>query len=107
MAPIKWFKVKNLPNDKMWIDDKYWFPMILKRIPFKAHFEYLNDDTMLDRTIILLDSQKKVKETLVNVVIKNNSKILMYKNVDKSKYLNEHEQVVQGESIENAATRFV
>lgn len=107
MAPINWFKVKNLPNDKMWIDDKFWFPMILKRIPFKAHFKYLNDDTMLDRTIILLDSPQKTKETLVNVVVKKNSKILIHKNANKIKYLNGHEQIAQGESIENAASRLV
>lgn len=107
MAPIKWFKIGDTPCDLMWIDHKFWFPMILKRIPFKAHFKYLNDDTMLDSTIILLDSAKKAKEILVNVIIKRDNQLLIHKNIKESKYLNEHEQVIKGESIENAAIRLV
>lgn len=107
MSPIKWFNVENLPCDKMWIDNKFWFPMILKQIPFKAHFKYLNDETMLDRTIVLFESIHKTKETWVSVTVKKDHQILICKDADKLKYLNKHEQVKQGESIENAATRFV
>lgn len=107
MAPIKWFNKDDTPCDEMWIDHRFWFPIFLKKIPFKAHFKYLNDDTMLDSTIILLDSEKKTRKTCVNVVIKKDLQILLSKNVEESKYLNEHEEVKQGESIENAATRLV
>lgn len=107
MSPIKWFNVRDLPSDKMWIDDKFWFPLVLKQIPFKAHFKYLNDDTMLDKTIILLNSPEKTKAKFVNFVIQNDQQILLHKNVEKSTYLNEHERVDQGESVENAALRFV
>lgn len=109
MAPIKWFKIEDSPCDKMWIDHKYWFPMILKKIPFKAHFKYLNDDTMLDSTIILSNSIKKIKETLVNVVIKKDDQIFLPENVEELnlKYFNNHEKVKSEESVENAAIRLV
>lgn len=105
MAPIKWFKIEEEP-DSMWIDHKFWFPVLLKQVPFKAHFLYLNDDTMLDSTIILLDSFKKTKETCVNVVIKKDNKILLCKDVEDTTYFNKHERVEE-ESVENAAMRFV
>lgn len=107
MAPIKWFEIEDTPCDKMWIDHKFWFPMILKQIPFKAHFKYLNDDIVLDSTIILLHSVEKTREILVNVIIKNENEILWYTNNEESNFFNKHEQVRNGESIENAAKRLV
>lgn len=105
MAPIKWFKIEDEPYDSMWIDHKYWFPMVLKKIPFKAHFKYLNDDTMLDKTIILLNSKTKTLEILVNIVIIKGSQILVSNNNEGSIYFNKLEQVNKGESVENAAQR--
>ncbi|XP_060838321.1 uncharacterized protein LOC132920168 [Rhopalosiphum padi] len=107
MAPIKWFKIKDSPCDTMWIDHKFWFPMILKQIPFKAHFKYLNDDTMLDSTIILQNTVNKTKETWVNVVVKKYNQILVCKHVDESEYINKHKRVMTEESIENAALRYL
>lgn len=108
MAPIKWFKIVNTPYDKMWIDHKFWFPMIWKEIPFKAHFQYLNDDTMLDNTIIILsNSEKKSREIYVNFVIKNEHQILLCNNIEESKYLTNHIRVGNGESIENVANKLV
>lgn len=107
MAPIKWFNKDDTPCNEMWFDHKFWFPILSKEIPFKAHFKYLNDDTMLDSTIILLDSDKKSRKTLVNVVIKKDRQILLYKSVEKSQYFCEHEEVNKGESVENAVTRLV
>lgn len=107
MAPIKWFKIKDSPCDSMWIDHKFWFPMILKQIPFKAHFKYLNDETMIDSTIILSNSCNKTKQICVNVVVKKDNQILILKHDEESKYLNNHEQIKIGESIENAAFRLV
>lgn len=107
MAPIKWFNKDDTPCNEMWIDHKFWFPILLKEIPFKAHFKYLNDDTMLDSTIILSDSDKKSRKTLVNVVIKKDNQILLDKNVGKFKYFNKHEEVIKRESVEIAVTRLV
>lgn len=109
MAPIKWFKIKDSPCDTMWIDHKYWFPMILKKIPFKAHFKYLNDETMIDSTIILSNTVNKTRENWINVVVKKDNQILIckHKHIDELEYLNKHEQVMTGESIENAALRYL
>jgi len=107
MAPIKWFKIEDAPCDTMWIDHKFWFPMILKKIPFKAHFKYLNDDTMLDSTIMLLHSANKTRETWVNVIIKKENLIFFCRNNEETKYFNKHEQVKKEESVENAAIRLV
>jgi hypothetical protein len=107
MAPIKWFKIEDSPCNQMWIDHKFWFPMILKNIPFKAHFKYLNDDTMLDSTIILTNSKEKLKEPWVNVIIKKDNQIILLKNFEESNYFNKHEKVKSGESVEDAAIRLV
>lgn len=105
MAPIKWFKLEDEPCDSMWIDHRYWFPILLKKVPFKAHFKYLNDDTMLENTIILLNSEKKTKETWITVVITKDSQILVPNGIEGSTYFNKLEQVKEGESVENAAQR--
>ena len=36
----QWFKVKEMPYDKMWLDDIYWHPVWLKGQQFKAYFLY-------------------------------------------------------------------
>lgn len=106
MAPIKWFKVEDTPTDLMWTDHKFWYPMILKQIQFKAYFKYLNDETMLDRNIQLLDSPGKTKQSWINVVIKRDTQILCSKVNQSWNYLgNFHDQVRKGESTEGAAKR--
>ncbi|VVC40782.1 NUDIX hydrolase domain,NUDIX hydrolase domain-like,NUDIX hydrolase, conserved site,7,8-dihydro-8- [Cinara cedri] len=108
MAPIKWYKIEDTPCDKMWIDHKFWFPMIQKQIPFKAHFKYLNDDTMLDSTIVIIsNSMKKSRKTFVNFVIKKENQILLCNKIEGSKCLLKHKPVRNGESIENSAIRYL
>ena len=34
----KWFDVKEIPFDKMWSDDKFWMPMLLKGKKFRGRF---------------------------------------------------------------------
>ena len=36
----KWFKIEEMPYDKMWLDDIYWHPVWLKGQQFKAYFLY-------------------------------------------------------------------
>jgi len=107
MAPIKWFKINEFPLDSMWVDHKFWFPMVLKKIPFKAHFKYLDDDTILDSTIKLLSILKKTKEICVNVIIKKDNQILISNNHEESKIFKRLQKVTKGESLENAALRLV
>lgn len=36
----KWFSINNLPWEKMFSDDKYWLPLVLKGKKLDAFFEY-------------------------------------------------------------------
>jgi mutator protein MutT len=36
----RWFNVNEIPFDKTWPDDKYWFPLFLKDKLFKGLFEF-------------------------------------------------------------------
>ena len=45
-----WNKIDNIPFDKMWVDDKLWFPLMLSEQKFKAEFVFDGDD-MLDYKI--------------------------------------------------------
>jgi len=36
----KWFKLKEIPFDKMWPDDKFWLPKILKGEKLRAEFSF-------------------------------------------------------------------
>jgi len=105
MAPIKWFKINQFPLENMWVDHKLWFPMVLKQIPFKAHFMYLDDDTIVDSTIKLLSLLKKTKEIWVNVIVKKDNKILISNYLEEFKIFKQHQKVTKGESLQNAALR--
>lgn len=50
MAP-KWFDINKLPFKKMWVDDVYWLPNILKGEKIKAEFLFGENDTLLDFNI--------------------------------------------------------
>jgi 8-oxo-dGTP pyrophosphatase MutT (NUDIX family) len=34
-----WFDINNIPYDKMWPDDKYWLPILIKNKKFRAFFK--------------------------------------------------------------------
>lgn len=36
----EWFKIDEIPFDKMWPDDKYWFPMLLDNKRFEGRFVF-------------------------------------------------------------------
>ena len=36
----KWFKIKEIPFEKMWPDDKFWLPKILKGEKLQAKFSF-------------------------------------------------------------------
>lgn len=41
----QWFDSKDIPYDKMWLDDKYWMPLLLEGKLFKGyyHFKTINE----------------------------------------------------------------
>ena len=36
----KWFDIDKIPYEKMWPDDKYWLPLLLKGKSFQGKFEF-------------------------------------------------------------------
>ena len=53
MSPA-WYKISNIPYDKMWKDDKYWLPEVLKGRFVKARFQFDNKDGVLSHKLEVL-----------------------------------------------------
>lgn len=47
----KWFKISEMPYDKMWIDDEFWHPYFFKGQKFKSYFLYEGHDKILTHQI--------------------------------------------------------
>jgi 8-oxo-dGTP diphosphatase len=47
-----WCDIGDIPYGDMWEDDRFWLPLALKGIPFKAYFIF-DDDRMVDKRIDL------------------------------------------------------
>ena len=43
----QWFDVDNIPFDKMWPDDKHWFPLFLKDKIFEGRFLFKDENTIV------------------------------------------------------------
>lgn len=43
-----WFSVDAIPFDRMWQDDVYWLPRILKGERIQAHFTFCQDNETID-----------------------------------------------------------
>lgn len=41
---LKWFKIKDIPLDEMWDDDRYWLPAVLRGGTVKKRFFFDKDD---------------------------------------------------------------
>lgn len=46
----EWFREEDIPFDRMWADDRHWFPMMLEGTYFKGRFLF-DDDRLLDMHI--------------------------------------------------------
>ena len=47
----QWFHIDELPYDEMWVDDKYWSPLLFERKKFTAKFLFDADDKILEHTL--------------------------------------------------------
>ena len=47
----QWFDVSEIPFDKMWPDDKYWFPLFLADKKFKGKFLFGENDVVLEHNL--------------------------------------------------------
>eukprot|EP01035_Chromulina_nebulosa_P017626 gene17626-23203_t len=46
-----WYNENEIPFDKMWLDDKYWFPYLLQGKKFVGSFEYEDEETITDYSV--------------------------------------------------------
>ncbi len=47
----EWFKVNEIPYDKMWEDDKYWLPKVLNGENIEAEFEFDKEDKIVKQRV--------------------------------------------------------
>jgi len=47
----QWFNESDLLYEKMWLDDKYWLPMLLEGKSFVGRFEYEDEETISDYSV--------------------------------------------------------
>lgn len=50
MCP-RWFRLIDIPFDKMWPDDRHWLPRFLEGANLDGKFYLLDDDTLLNHDI--------------------------------------------------------
>ncbi|OBZ87944.1 7,8-dihydro-8-oxoguanine triphosphatase [Choanephora cucurbitarum] len=53
----EWFALDAIPFDKMWSDDKFWFPFLLSHQSFTGHFHFAKD-----QKTIIKNNLKEVKQ---------------------------------------------
>jgi 8-oxo-dGTP pyrophosphatase MutT (NUDIX family) len=51
----KWFKIKEIPYDEMWDDDKYWLPYVLEGKKLKAKFVFDKKDKIVKKNIEIVE----------------------------------------------------
>ncbi|MBP9822273.1 MAG: 8-oxo-dGTP diphosphatase [Candidatus Pacebacteria bacterium] len=44
----QWFRNEDIPYDKMWIDDQYWLPRVLKGEKLEGEFFFNEDNTAVE-----------------------------------------------------------
>lgn len=47
----QWFKINEIPYDKMWPDDKYWLPLLLNGKKFRGNFYFGENEKLLQYQI--------------------------------------------------------
>lgn len=50
MTP-RWFPANKVPYDNMWLDDRYWLPLVLEGKYFEMHCTFRDQDTLLSYTL--------------------------------------------------------
>ena len=47
----QWFHINDIPFDRMWPDDRYWFPMFLAGQRFKGKFVFMGQDNIIEHNL--------------------------------------------------------
>ncbi len=65
----QWFSTENIPYDKMWLDDQYWWPYFLKNINFIGYFKYRGYDKILSYDIKATENFDWIFYTHAHIVL--------------------------------------
>ena len=57
----QWYHTDNLPYDKMWPDDRYWLPLMLKDACFYGYFKFEGHDLITDYTLKEVSKVEDIK----------------------------------------------
>ncbi|KAM3127512.1 hypothetical protein pb186bvf_020392 [Paramecium bursaria] len=69
----KWFKIDEIPFNKMWVDDIIWIPWLLKDQFFQGFLEFKGYEAIINNTLQVVDQQQLVdyglnKKPLIGVL---------------------------------------
>lgn len=62
----RWFAFCDIPYDKMWVDDKLWYPIMLEDKKFKGYFLFRGHEEILKQNLRVchrLDEDENEDET--------------------------------------------
>jgi len=45
----RWFHINDIPYDQMWVDDRFWMPLVLAGKMFECHVEF---DSLYSRRML-------------------------------------------------------
>lgn len=51
----QWFYLDEIPFEKMWPDDAYWFPLFLQEKRFKGKFLFEDNNRIIERSLNIID----------------------------------------------------
>ena len=47
----QWFNINQIPYEKMWLDDKYWLPLLLAGKSFQGKFKFNGNENLLEYSV--------------------------------------------------------
>ena len=63
-----WYKIKEIPYVSMWVDDKFWLPLLLNDKIFYGYFLFEEENKILEYNINILSNEelRKKQKDLIN-----------------------------------------